>query len=368
MSYIPENRNSFGKAGEFVFLGFLLVLLSAPFRLAGQQYADTLPAYRNVVLEEFTAVHCSWCPGAHRLLDSLILEHPGRVFGIAMHPANTSYTAPYPGSPDFRRSFTDAFFSVPFATDSLKFFPGAFINRREWIPGRRERYTETWRTETDSMLSEMSPANIGMKAWYDPVLYKYAVEIEVYCTDTVEFSHSMYVFMTEDSLVAEQNNGGVDYLHLHIFRESLSPQWGDSIGQMVYPGTLFCDTLYFSDPASQYVWQNCRFTALLRNAENEEIITAAQTTTALLITSGSEEQTDDVFVYPNPCVSYVMLSLPCGHTADSWSIRDAGGRIIASAPIGGESRLRIDLPQDLSPGMYFLQVPGWAVKRLVIYR
>jgi hypothetical protein len=182
------------------------LLFSAPLSDAlSQQWADTTSQPANVLIEEFTAVHCYFCPAGHALLDSLINEHPGRVFGTAMHASNTSYTAPYAGSPDFRRPFVDAFFSVPFATDTLRFFPGAFINRRQWQPNRREQDKHNWRPFTDSILNRPSPLNIGMNHMVDMTGDGLYIDLEVYYTDTVNFPQTLYVYLIEDSVVAEQN-------------------------------------------------------------------------------------------------------------------------------------------------------------------
>ncbi len=310
MNAIRRNRKAY--SGQYIrgILGSLLLLLQISNTARGQFYADTLPANKNVVVEEFTAVHCFFCPAGHALLDSLISENPGRVFGVAMHPSNTSYTAPYAGSPDFRRSYPDAFFSVPFATDSLRFFPGAFVNRREWEPGRRERHPEDWRAETDTVLAESSPLNVGLHVIYDPGTLTFTVVTEVYYTDTVTFPHTLYVYLTEDSLIAEQNNGGVSYVHNHIFRESLTAQWGDSIGGFTLPGSLFTDTLYFSDLSSAYVWPQCHFTAMVRNASDEEIVNAMQAPVQEVLITGvpGTVENNRILFFPNKCTDHFFIT------------------------------------------------------------
>jgi hypothetical protein len=338
-------------------LSFIAILFLS-YSSKAQLYVDTVPLNKNVLIEEFTAVHCSFCPAGHDLLDSLIDENPGRVFGIAMHPDNTSYTAPYSGSPDFRRSFLNAFFSVPYATDSVRFFPGAFVNRREWDPGRRERYTTTWRIETDSALLEPAPLNIASRVYYEPQSGYYTIFTEVYCTDTVNFPMYLSVFMVEDSLIAEQNNGGVNYVHNHIFREGLTAQWGDSLGNYALPGTLFADTLYFQDSAFQYNWARSHFVSFVRNATNEEVVNVAVAPVYdLILTDVVENAAPFVRVFPNPFRDHFSFTFEGSDDCQvNYALIDIQGRRLVTGSFRPGSNQRIDVSPALAPGVYFLQI------------
>ncbi len=183
-----------------------------------QTLTDTITHNKNAVIEGFTAVRCSYCPTGHALLDSLINESPERIIPLAMYPSNVSgsLTTPYTGSPDLRRTFVNEFFTMPFVHDSVRFFPGAFINRRQWRPVKREQFRDKWRTCTNLILNETSPLNIGIAAVYNPSSFSLAVNVEVYFTDTVNSLCTLYLMLTEDSIIAEQLNGGVNYIHNHV--------------------------------------------------------------------------------------------------------------------------------------------------------
>lgn len=101
-----------------------------------QNYVSTEPLNKNTILEEFTGVQCSNCPAGHQVAASILQNNPGRAFVICYHPYNSSYTAPYPGNPDFRRTYPNAFYTVPYCGSS-RFMPSAFINRRIWSNGDR---------------------------------------------------------------------------------------------------------------------------------------------------------------------------------------------------------------------------------------
>jgi hypothetical protein len=345
----------------FIFTFAFLLVLFGRSEASGQQYADTIPSNKNAILEEFTAVHCFFCPAGHALLDSLITENPGRVFGVAMHAANTSYTAPYAGSPDFRRSFIDAFFSVPFATDSLKFFPGAFINRRLWQPGRREQYTSHWREFTDTILNEPSPVNIGLHTIYNYGSNELTMEVEIYYTDTLLSPHNLYVFLTEDSLVAEQNNGGTDYIHNHIFRESLTAQWGDTVISSGMQGCLYTHTYSFDNSLMQYNIQNCHVLAMIRDATNEEIINGTCVPVQDFTTNtDSYPNKKTVTVYPNPFIDKITVG-PFNdmQTLNGYSVYDMAGRFLFGNNeiyVTPQQTIQIEFPAGITGNIFILEI------------
>jgi hypothetical protein len=338
------------------FLLFPVLLL--PLVSRSQQYADTIPANKNAVIEEFTGVKCGYCPAGHLLLDSIMNENPGRVIAIGMHPANTPLTAPYTGDPDFRRSFLNAFFSIPFATDSVRFMPGAFINRRQWADGRREQYTEHWRKYTDTIIAEPSPVNIGLHTVYDLSSEILAVTLELYYTDTLQSPHNVYVFLTEDSLIAQQNNGGTFYRHDHVFRESLTAQWGDTVISNSLPGTLYTANFNFNNTTTLYDMPHCRVIAMLRNVANEEIISGNWTIVDNFITSvaGNRNSGNIVLsVYPNPSKGIFNLTIASELEAGTIFIFNMNGQLIKKMSVCGSHEIQVDL-SALPSGIYFLEI------------
>lgn len=278
-----------------------------------QNLTDTLQHNKNAVIEEFTAVHCSFCPAGHELLDSITEEYPERVIAIAMHPANafSNYTAPYPGSQDFRRSFLNPFFTMPFVHDSIRFFPGAFINRRQWRPNKREQFTDKWRQCTTTILNELSPVNIGLSDVYDASNNSLSVDIEIYYTDSVDHFFTLYVFLTEDSLVAEQNNGGVNYNHNHIFRESFTQQWGDTIALQANKKTLVTKHYNFNNSSYLYDISHCHISALVRDAVTGEIITGKAIKSGNIILSAFQKSDSELSfsVFPNPVSELLEIKI-----------------------------------------------------------
>jgi len=345
-----------------LFLPFVLVSLFflPPSTCYSQTLTDTLPHYKNAVIEEFTAVRCYFCPSGHALLDSIIDENPGRIIPVAMYPSNVTgtLTLPYAGSPDLRRTFVNEFFTIPFVHDSIRFFPGAFVNRRQWKPLKREQSRETWRQHTNTILNEMSPLNIGIASVYQQSSSTLTVDVEVYVTDTVNSMCTLFVMLTEDSVVAEQLNGGVNYRHNHVFREALTAQWGDTLFLQGNKGALFTKHYMFDNTALQYLMQNSHITAYVRNASNDEILTGAVIANDNVIVSTNENEAAEpnIQLFPNPSVGMITLSFD--ETVERpiiVEIYNVSGILCYSAKILDEMKQQLDL-SGFTKGMYFVRI------------
>lgn len=330
-----------------------------------QTLTDTLPHNKNAVIEEFTAVRCSYCPTGHLILDSIIDENPGRIIPVAMYPSNVNgtLTLPYPGSPDLRRTFVNEFFTIPFVHDSIRFFPGAFINRREWNPGRREQSRDKWRLYADTILAETSPLNIGIATLYNQSLSMLTVDVEVYFTDTVNSMCTLYVLLLEDSIVAEQNNSGITdifYKHHHVFREGLTAQWGDTLCLQANKGALFTKHFVFDNSTQQYLMQHAHIAVYVRNASDEEIISGQIIATDNIIVSLDETEPAEtnIQIYPNPSGGLVSIDLISGENVKKpcfIQIYNVSGVLCFSENFIIERTRNLDL-SNLKKGVYFVNI------------
>jgi hypothetical protein len=96
------------------------------------------------IMEEFTGVRCTYCPDGKLILDGLLQTYPTTLYAVSSHPQGSGLTAPYPGDPDLRRTYPDAFYSTPYC-GTTRFMPSAFINRRIWA-GERLQGRSSWGT------------------------------------------------------------------------------------------------------------------------------------------------------------------------------------------------------------------------------
>lgn len=325
--------------------------------LAAQLICDTLPQNRKAVLETFTSVKCSFCPAGHKLLDSIAGLYPGEVLPVVMHPTNLpSYLlGPYPGNPDLGRPYVNDFFTMPFVHDSIRFMPGAFINRVQWQPQRREQFMDKWLEYTDSIINKPSPLNIGLIAGYDINSNILNINAQVYFTESLNDSLTFYIILTEDSVIAEQNNGGSSYLHYNLFRESFSAQWGDSIHTQYQPGRYWSATYSFNNNL-QYNMHRSHVLAYVRNTTNEQIVSGNSCDVDIFVTHGEISESSKPLVYPNPCRDMLLIENTFEGTV---FLRNIQGICVMSAEIRKGVANLMDTG-NLPPGIYLLNfsVPG----------
>ncbi|MDT8393598.1 MAG: PKD domain-containing protein [Bacteroidales bacterium] len=247
-----------------------LVLLSMV--LPAQNYVSTEPMDKNAILEEFTGVSCPNCPAGHQVAANILANNPGRAFMVAYHPSNSSYTTPFPGDPDFRRDYPAAFYSTPYCGSS-RFMPSAFIARRLWANGERIQSRPVWETYCNTIMSEPSPANMGISTSYDLGSQTIYITVEIYYTENMTDDNHIYVLLSENDLVSQQSGATGPYTHKHTFREAFVDQWGDLITEPTTQGNLVTLEYSWNAAGSGYIISNCEVLAFIENQANGEIIT-----------------------------------------------------------------------------------------------
>ena len=241
--------------------------------LLAQNYVSTQPQDKNAILEEFTGVRCSNCPAGHQTAASILSNNPGRAFCVAYHPSNSNFTAPYPGDPDFRRTYPNAFYSTPYCGSS-RFMPSAFINRRLWS-GERISERVDWTSRCNTIMSEASPANVGLSTTYDFAAQMLYITVEIYYTADMTDANHVYVLLSENDLVSQQSGASGPYTHKHTFREAFVGQWGDVITDPTTQGSLVTLEYSWNATGSGYIMGNCEVLAFIENQATGEVITGA---------------------------------------------------------------------------------------------
>ncbi len=240
--------------------------------VVAQNYTSTLPQNKNAILEEFTGVSCPNCPAGHTVMAGILAANPDRAFCVAYHPSNSSYTTPYAGDPDFRRTYANVFYSTPYCGSS-RFMPSSFIARRQWANGERIQSRGEWSTYANTIMSEASPANMGLSTTYDFVTHMLYITVEIYYTEDMTDANNVYVYLSENDLVSQQSGATGQYTHKHTFRESFVAQWGDPITSPTTQGSLVTLEFEWDATGSDYIMSNCEVLAFIENQTDDEIIT-----------------------------------------------------------------------------------------------
>lgn len=210
-----------------------LSLLAGAFALAsyGQTIVSTSPENKNVVLEEFTGIHCVYCPQGHAVAKSIQDAHPDDVSLINIHTGG--YANPGPGEPDFRTPYGPALVGQ----SGLTGYPGATVNRhvfpgRGMTPGGTAMGRGSWTASANETLALSSNVNVGVEASIDVQTRVLTVHVEAYYTaNSPEATNLLNVALLQNNTLGPQIGGGMgdEYVHMHRLVELITGQWGEEI-------------------------------------------------------------------------------------------------------------------------------------------
>ncbi len=180
---------------------------------------------KNVLIEEFTGIHCGYCPYAHKIVADLLNVHDN-VYAIAFHAGN--YAIPGSDEPDFRLSeskeINDYF--------GISGYPAGMVNRVRPDGDRIVLNRTSWATYAHLYSEETAPVNLWMAASYDEASRKLTIDVQGYYTEDVDAeSNYLTVVVNENNIMGPQSGGGVgdEYMHQHMVRLFATPTWGDVI-------------------------------------------------------------------------------------------------------------------------------------------
>ncbi len=261
-----------------------LVLSVATIGLFAQTIVDTVAHNKKIVLEEYTGIHCQYCPDGHKVANQIKAAHPNDVFIINIHQG--SYANPGAGEPNFKTSFGDALA----AQTGLTGYPAATVNRHVFSPATvTATSTRTqWVTNSDVILALPSYANLGVTASVNVQTKVMTVYVEAYYTANGPASNMLNVALIQDNVEGPQvgassynpsqvlPNG--NYNHGHMLRHLITGQWGDSI-LVTTQGTLVQKTYTYTLPANinsvDLELGNLEIVAFIAQGK-QEIITGAE--------------------------------------------------------------------------------------------
>jgi len=220
-----------------LFLSTIAVLFA--FTVKAQLPVSTEPENKNVILEEFTGIHCQFCPDGHKRGNQLAEANPGDVFLINIHAGG--YANPSAGEPDFRTDFGEAIDDQ----SELAGYPAGTINRHTFPEysqnenGGMAMSRGDWANAAAIVLGQASYANIALEATIDVSSRLLTVDVEIYFTSAAPGDVNLNVAITQDNIEGPQvgaetwypeqilPNG--NYVHNHMLRHLLTGQWGEVI-------------------------------------------------------------------------------------------------------------------------------------------
>ena len=222
----------------------LLFLLFAT-TLNAQELVSTDPVNRNIVLEEYTGVHCGWCPVGHKIANELATRYKDELFVINIHAGGFADDTQY----DFRTEDGN----VIYQGSNVSGFPSGNVNRlSESAIGR-----DIWGSYVENIIKEMAECNVAGWVVLDKEARKATITVEVYYTaNSASANNYINVMMLQNNIIAYQGGSSQNpdqvvngqYRHMHVFRDAITPAWGEEIAPTT-KGTFITKTYEYDIPA-----------------------------------------------------------------------------------------------------------------------
>lgn len=235
---------------RFFLLSSLMILTMGAAN--AQTFVSTTPSNKNVVLEEFTGIGCTFCPDGHRIAQQLITNNPGRVIAINVHTGD--FAIPSLGQPDYRTAFGSSLA----AQSGLRGYPAGTINRRVFLGTTTALSRSDWTASVATALAQSSPVNIAARGTLDMSTRQLVVEVEAYYTaNSAIATNKLNVAILQNGILGPQTGMSANpaqivgslYEHTHMLRHFLTGQWGEDITATTQ-GSVFNKTYTYTLPAS----------------------------------------------------------------------------------------------------------------------
>jgi len=215
----------------------ILIMVIASISMFAQTIVDTTSQNKNVVLEEFTGIHCGYCPQGHAISNQIAAAHPNDFWAINIHVGG--YATPGTGEPDFRTPFGSAIAGQ----SGLVGYPAGTVNRHLFSGHSQGSGTAQsrgdWAATTTTTLGQVSYVNLASTATIDLSTRVMTILVEGYFTGAnAPSSMLLNVALLQNNIEGPQsgmsgNPGQVlpngKYNHMHMLRDMITGQWGETI-------------------------------------------------------------------------------------------------------------------------------------------
>ncbi|NVO02657.1 MAG: Omp28-related outer membrane protein [Bacteroidetes bacterium] len=269
----------------------LIICVSAfVFQSQAQTIVGTTPENKNAVLEEFTGIHCVYCPQGHLIAHDILAAHPNDAVIIAIHEG--SFATPSAGEPDYRTAFGTAIAGQT----GLTGYPAGTVNRHVFSAGMTAGGTAegrgTWAANANAIVTQSSYVNVGLTANVDYATRIVTIHCEAYYTaNSTVANNYLNIALLQNNIKGPQTGASSNpsqvtpdgqYLHQHMLRNMLTGQWGvlipntNAASGMLKVDTTFTYTIPASFTSIPVAIPDVEFAAFITES-HQEIITGAVT-------------------------------------------------------------------------------------------
>lgn len=305
-----------------------LSLVFAVFACAtyAQTIVSTSPLDQNVVLEEFTGIHCVYCPSGHAIAKAIQDANPDRVSLINIHQG--SFSNPGPGEPDFRTAYGNAIVAQSYSGSGFG-YPSGTVNRHVF-PGRSMASgggtamgRNSWTISANETQAKPSPVNVAVEAAIDVATNVLNVHVESYYTsNSVQSTNMLNVALLQNNTKGPQTGGNLcdQYVHMHRLVEMITGQWGEEITTTT-AGTFVDRTYTYTIPAmfNNVPVEVADMEVVAFMTETHQEISSGNRATPIFtnITNANDTNVRYLVDIENPCANYLAPKVNIQNTGQN---------------------------------------------------
>jgi hypothetical protein len=224
-----------------LFFILLLFLITDTFC---QTFVSTVPENKNVILEEFTGLMCTYCPDGHLIANQIKSSNQDDFFTINIHEG---YYAVWPNRADYTTNIGNAITNLFPAHGH----PSGVINRGSAVLGRGQ-----WAGAVNSTIGQSSYVNVAAKSTIDLLSRELTVEVEAYYTGNGSGQNNINIVLLQNNVEGYQYNASANpsqvlsngnYNHMHMLRHVVTGLSGDAITS-TSQGSFFSKTYTYTIP------------------------------------------------------------------------------------------------------------------------
>jgi hypothetical protein len=188
---------------------------------------------KRVLLEDYTAWHCIYCPEGHVIASQLENTYDEDLVVVGIHAGSLADPGYYPTNTDFTTTAGDAYF----ANWSVNGIPKGMVNRKPYegvVPMERVK----WGEATAALVGQ--PARMDL--WFSELLFDGPSEtvnatVKIHVADVLgDTTYALVVYLVEDHVIdwqysslAPPPNDVEFYDHRHVLRDNLNGTWGQDV-------------------------------------------------------------------------------------------------------------------------------------------
>lgn len=212
--------------------------------MMAQTFVSTTPSNKKVILEEYTGVNCGYCPDGHKRANELVAANPGNAWAINIHQGG------------YAVRYTTQWGNALAGQTGLDGYPSGTVNRHVFSGSAMALGRGNWAAAANQILAQSSPVNVAARGTLDFATRQLTLEVEAYYTGNSNTPINMLnVAVLQDNIIGPQSGAaanpdyvvGSQYRHMHMLRDLVTGQWGDTISTTT-EGTFVTRTYTYDVP------------------------------------------------------------------------------------------------------------------------